>query len=540
MAYITENGERHWRPNRRQMEFLRIPDNVLEGFYGGAAGGGKSDVLIMEPIVKDWYKNPRFKGIIFRQNFPQLEKYTIPAAKDYYEPLGAEYNASKYIFRFPSGAMIFLSYLEKDSDARKHDTAEYNYIAFDELTGFTEFQYVYMLSRCRSSSRDLPAVARSASNPGNIGHSWVRDRFVKPAAAGGVIINQKLPNGKVSKAIFIPAFLRDNPYLNEDYANTLQLLPEAERKAKLEGDWWTFSGQVFTEFRKERYPDEPPNALHVIEPFAIPHWWPKVLGGDWGYTAKTWFGLCAIAPTGRVYLYKEFVAQKESIQSWGARLQNWIQHEPNVKAYELDPSAWQNRGEEKIIAEQISSATGLIFRKADNDRLGGKLLLHDMLRYTPRPPRWTVSGMFSEETSQYILRVYGIESYKEYLRSFEPDEPENNIPRLQIFSTCEEVVNVIPLCVYSERVGHTEDVAEFNGDDPYDGLRYVLKAVDRYVQEAEFASGYYNKVEEAERLLTDGNVTGYYRRMEKLEKEATDNVIPISRSKRFSRYANVS
>ena len=110
-----------------------MPSSIFEGFYGGAAGGGKSEVLLMDPIVKRYIDHPSFHGIIFRRTFRQLDESLIPRAKEKYGLFGAKYNDQKKEFRFPSGATIRFGYLETDDHAHDHQTAEYNYAAFDEL-----------------------------------------------------------------------------------------------------------------------------------------------------------------------------------------------------------------------------------------------------------------------------------------------------------------------------------------------------------------------------------------------------------------------
>jgi hypothetical protein len=146
---------------------------------------------------------------------------------------------------------------------------------------------------------NLPPIARSGSNPGNVGNNWVRDYFVKPARKGGVTLRSGI-TGQLR--YFLTVFVYDNPLVAEKdpaYLKMLEGLPEAEKKAKLYGDWWAFAGSVFPEFRVEHFGDEPENALHVIEPFDIPSWWPVVIAIDWGFKAHTWAGWFALSPDGQ-------------------------------------------------------------------------------------------------------------------------------------------------------------------------------------------------------------------------------------------------
>lgn len=524
VEFGKDSVDKIWLPHQKQVEFIEIPDTIFEAMYGGAAGGGKSELLLMLPIVRRWHENSRFKGIIFRRTFPQLEESLIPRSHEFYKPLGATYNDTKHVWTFPSGATIRFSYLDKDKDARDHDTAEFNYVAFDELTAFTEFMYRYLTSRIRTSVGDLPAIVRTATNPGNEGHVWVRDRFVAPAPEGGTLIFDELAQ---SHRLFIQAKLTDNPFLMEtdpNYINRLNILPEAERRAKIDGDWWIFAGQVFTEWREQRLRDEPPNACHVVPDFTPPLWWPRVVAIDWGYTAKTWVGWAAIAPDARAFLYKEYVAVKTDISVWSADIVRWSSDEREaIRQWIIDPSAEQRRGQ-KTIKQQVEDALGIGERLhlADNDRISGKMLMHEFLRWKPRPPRYIPKDGFRDEIASRILRISGQEAYEQYCGLFLPEPPESNLPRLQVCRRCRDFIKTLPSCVYKQKDGeNTEDVAEFNGDDSYDGGRYLVKAVDRYIKEAAEADVAFQKRAVIHNDLKEtGDWTRFHRRMEHLE--ATD------------------
>lgn len=476
-----------WRPTVKQEQFLSLPDDLDEALYGGAAGGGKSEMLLMLPIVKGWYKHPRFKGIIFRRQFPDLNRSLIQRSHEMgiYKALGGKYNGQDHVWTFETpagpGGTIRFGHLQTEKDVYSHKSAEYNYIGFDELTSFTEFQYKYMGSRLRTSIDGLPKVRRSASNPGDIGHSWVRKRFVEPYKHGGKVLYEPRTN---TYRIFIPAKLTDNPHLmkaDPNYINRLMALPEAERKALMDGDWWAFAGQVFNEWRENRYPDEPEHAMHVIEPFQVPYWWPKIIAMDWGFTAMTWVGWFAVAPDRRVFLYREYSCKKKYIEHWGADVLRASQFDGNIVKKTLDPSAWAQRGSPETIAAQLSRVTGWTdIEQADNDRLGGKMLVHEFLRWKERPAKYVPLEGYSEETEQFIYRMRGSEAVNEYRAMFKEDPPETNLPKLQVFNTCKKFIEVVPLCVYDEK--NPEDVAEFDGDDPYDGGRYGLKAVDEFTK----------------------------------------------------------
>jgi hypothetical protein len=518
---------RTWEPFPKQKKFLGLDFKIREALFGGAVDSGKTELLIMLPVAYGWHKHPAHAGILFRKTYQQLEKSIIPRAmRIYKKALGAHWNGTNKCWTFPSGAREYVGYLESEQDARDHDTNEYNLARFEELTQFQEFCYRFIVnSRLRSVIPELPPIARSASNPGGIGNNWVRDYFVKPFIKGDRIIQSAITK---QFRYFLQATVYDNPLRvlhDPAYIEMLKGLPEAEKRAKLYGDWWAYAGEVFKEFRPQHFEDEPENAVHVIEPFDIPAWWPVVLAIDWGYRAHTWAGWFAISPEGRVYLYKEYMVNKTSIQTWAAEITALSQNEirnGQLRSVELDPSAWQRRGTEKDIWQQFYDGTDRMLKphQADNARIHGKQIIHDMLRWQPRPERYVVDiSKYDPELAQRIIADYGLRAYNAYLAQFQEDKEEGPLPRLQIFNQCQHVIEAIQACNYNEDgKGSVEDVAEWNGDDPYDGLRYGLTAVDRYLngvtQEAEERRVIDNVVQT---LHLSQDYTKFYRQMEYLE-----------------------
>lgn len=476
--------------------------------------GGKSEVLLMLPIARGFTKHEKFKGIIFRRTYPELEREIIVRSQEWYKPTGAKYSDEKKRWVFPSGAIMQFGHLEYEKDARSYDTTEYNYMAFDELTSFTEFQYMYLvMSRNRTPENlkhILPPIARSGTNPGNVGHGWVRKRFIEPAPFGSIIVDAQTK----MKRIFIQSKVQDNPYADTNYLAQLSLLPEAERRAKRDGDWWTFSGQVFDDWRDEKFPDEPDNAQHVIPPFEIPKWWPRVLAIDWGFRAMTVALWGAISPDLRLHVYREFSCKQTKISTWATEIGKLSDGE-EIKHIVMCQSAWQKRGDEESIIEQFERHSGLTCSPADNERVAGKLLLQEYMRWRPRPKRQDASEGFNCEMAERILRRDGLTAYKGYIASFEEEKEESNLPRLQVFQTCKELRVALPLCVYDDK--KVEDVAEFSGDDPYDCVRYLVQVAELYMKENPEAE-HQRKVSEvlaAHEQTKD--MTSFYRRMERLD-----------------------
>lgn len=242
-----------WRPNPGpQSKFLA--SNAFEALYGGAAGGGKSDALLMGALR--YVHVPSYRALLLRRTFPELLRSLIPKSFTRYLAIGGRpVMSSQPHWTFPSGAVIEFGHLQHDHDVHKYQSAEYQYIGFDELTSFTEKQYGYMLSRLRTTA-DIPCRVRSGTNPGGEGHEWVLKRWspwLDPQSDVKAIPGQKLryvngPDGPewsdvgTLSRVFYPARVTDNPHLNEGYEEVLKGMDRVSRAQLLEGDWLSRPG----------------------------------------------------------------------------------------------------------------------------------------------------------------------------------------------------------------------------------------------------------------------------------------------------------
>lgn len=215
--------------NERQVEFLC--EFGLEGLYGGAAGGGKSSALLM--AAAQFVEQSPYAALILRRTYKDL---ALPGAlmdrsQEWWGGSDAHWDAKDHTWRFPSGATITFGYLEAEQDKYRYQSSEFQFIGFDELTQFSETQYLYLFSRLRKgSASDIPLRMRSASNPGGVGHIWVKTRFVSGAATS-------------PDRFFIRALLPDNPFTNqEEYERNLDMLDPMTRDQLKKGDWDVFLG----------------------------------------------------------------------------------------------------------------------------------------------------------------------------------------------------------------------------------------------------------------------------------------------------------
>ncbi len=521
-----------WKPNRKQAVFLALPWTIKEAFFGGGAGSGKSDVLLVYGIVLRLHENPLFKQVFMRRTYPDLKKEIVGRSREIYTKFGATFNKTDMVWTFPrpdqfggtggpnTGAQIFLGHCEQEKDVHNYDSMEISLFTPDELTNSTEYIYLYICQERNRAPKDsgLPSITRGAGMPGGIGHTFVKKRFVDPNPKGGEILVGKGGN----KRIYIHATLEDNrDNIDPSYSQSLDGRPEAERKAKKFGDWSAYQGLVFDEFRHMKFPDEPDNALHVIQPFDIPSWWPRMVIGDWGFAAMCYVGFYAISPSKRLYLYRELYWFKTKIEEWGTVLRDYIERE-TPRTIKFCQSANQDRGTEHTVQSQIEDAIGHSVELSVNSpgsRVATKMLLHEYLRWKPKPvaPPEELPP-YSEEYAQHLFRNKSEREYQSYLELFNPPQEETNIPRLQIFrcdadnhdghpNCCPIMIDAIQACNYEQtnKDGKpAEDVAQFAGDDPYDDIRMAVDSAEQYFVTA---VSEFEKVQQQEKLTQMFNLT---------------------------------
>lgn len=524
--------DNEWKPNNpKQIAFLGLPNSIFEGLFGGGAGTGKSEILMMYSIVRGWYNQQGFKQLFLRRTYPELKREIIPRSQDMYARLGGKFNKSDLVWTFPredqygsgfanDGGMIFFGHCEHEKDAKNYDGVEINLLSFDEITSFTEYIYTYIaLSRVRTSNPNLPAVVRSSGMPGDVGHTFVKKRFIDPCPTGNKLILGKGGN----KRIYIHTTLNDNIDGDPTYGQKLDGLNEAERKAKKFGDWTSFEGTVFDELRDKHHVGEPEHAVHVVEPFAIPDHWPKVIAIDWGYAANCSVGFAAISPEPRTYVYRRLGFKRKKIEEWAPDVRFFVDKDKPIDAV-ICHSAGQNRGDAQNIHQQVSEALGIPFRLGERDRIGGKTLIHEYLRWKEPDVVKVDPNQYSHDTAQWLLRNKSLAEYNRYIASF-TETPKQVLPKLRFFDTPEvrNILDALRACTYAKSSTDgkaKEDVAEFEGDDDYDMLRMLVRSADQFMGMGSETQAKLTAIENVnQQLLKTADVTAYYRNMRKLESE---------------------
>lgn len=221
------------RPTAKQQAFLLL--DCLEAMYGGAAGGGKSDALLMAAL--QYVDTPGYAALLLRRTFADL---ALPGAvmarsHEWLQGTDAAWNDRDKTWTFPSGATLTFGYLQTERDRWRYQSAEFQFCGFDELTQFSEQQYTYLFSRLRRGAEvEVPLRMRAASNPGGEGHAWVYDRFMPDLSAAAADHRRK------TGRLFVPARLTDNPYIDQaSYRKGLAELDDIERQQLEEGLWVT-------------------------------------------------------------------------------------------------------------------------------------------------------------------------------------------------------------------------------------------------------------------------------------------------------------
>lgn len=204
--------------------------DCLDAFYGGAAGGGKSDALLMAALQYVDIQN--YNALILRDTYANLVKPEglIPRADEWLMNTDARWNAESKSWKFPSGATLSFGYLERPRDHFNYQGAAYQFVGIDEAVNVRENQALYLFSRLRKlEGVDVPLRFRCTANPPTREQvdrgQWVKDRYVDERT-------------RKKGIIFIPAWMGDNPHLDVDtYRSSLKELDPITRKQLEDGDW---------------------------------------------------------------------------------------------------------------------------------------------------------------------------------------------------------------------------------------------------------------------------------------------------------------
>ena len=406
-----------------QTEFLAASETDV--LYGGAAGGGKSYAMLVDPLR--YAHRAAHRDLIIRRSMPELREL-IDKSRELYPKAfpGCKYREVEKMWNFPSGAKIEFGFLERDADVYRYQGQAYSWIGFDEITHLpTEFSWNYLASRLRTTDSEIIPYMRCTANPGGVGAHWVKKRYIDPAD-----YNESFEGSDGLTRKFIPAKLDDNPYLAKDgrYEKMLMALPPTQRKQLLEGNWDVNEGAAFTEFNLED---------HVIPPFEIPINWERVKGIDYGYASESACVWATIDPSdGTLIVYRELYQKGLTGQDLGYAITEMELQDPFSVAGVLDTAAWNRTGTTGPTVGETLVRQGHKLRRADKNRIQGKIQIHEYLRV------------------QHTGR-----------------------PKIQIFNTCPNLIREIQSIPLDS--SNPEDVDTRAQDHAYDALRYLIMSRPR-------------------------------------------------------------
>jgi len=283
---VVENHQIAFKPFPKQEIFLS--SEVDEVLFGGARGGGKTAALIIDAALKvrKWHYEgsdpfnlipvvdkysidyPEYRAIIFRREFTDIYLNFQPEAEKIYSKLGAVWREKRQCFIFPSGAKIHLAYCDNPDTLKKYIGGNYHYLGIEEVNQFPMGWIRDLGASIRSTNPELKPYKRYTTNPGGVGHVWLRRFFIDvcPPVRGPLVMNETYhleyhelypgapyTDEEGNTRQFIPSLVFDNPKLVDNdpsYVRYLNGLDNTKREMWLLGNWDVMGGVFFEEFSK--------------------------------------------------------------------------------------------------------------------------------------------------------------------------------------------------------------------------------------------------------------------------------------------------
>jgi hypothetical protein len=406
---------------------------ATELLYGGAAGGGKS-YLLRVSAIRWCLAVPGLAAYLFRRTHPDLRANHLHGPGSLPELLAPLMAAGKVTwseqraeFRFANGSLLKLAHLKHDGELIKYQGAEMQVLLIDELTHFPEAQYRFLRSRVRLGGLEVPKGLAGrlpriecATNPGSVGHAWVKRTWVTPQPPG-TVWRAPADEGGMRRQ-YVPARVADNPTLlalDPDYPDRLAGLGSpALVKALKDGDWDIAAGQALELFHRDR---------HVVEPFAVPAHWTRFRSLDWGSSKPFSVGWWAVSdgtrprmPAGAIVRYREWYGwtgrPDTGLRLTSARVAEGIREReaPGERiAFSVADPAVFSRSDGPSVAERMAEA-GVVLKRGANDRRAGFEAVRARLAGDERGPGLFV---FSTCTDGFLRTVPEL--------VLDPDNPED-------------------------------------------------------------------------------------------------------------------
>lgn len=424
-GYVPQPKQLDFHGAARSCDFPTGPTQV--GF-GGARGPGKSHALFAQAVIDDMQRFPGLKVLYLRK----IQKN----AREQFEDLrrsvlrNVPHSFKNGVLELPNGSRLFLGHFRHEKDIDQYLGIEYDLILVEEATTLSQGKYQALRDSNRSSKGFRPRIY-SSTNPGGVGHSWFKSKFIVPARdqqARGVT--------QEGDTRFIFGTVDDNKFNDPDYTKKLEQNTGWKLRAYRYGDWDIAAGQYFTNWSHEH---------HVITPFVVPVHWPAWGALDYGFTHPTSAHLLR-ENDGMIYVTAEYCVAKKLPSQHAPEIKAMFLRQgleiARVRPFVAGEDVFANKGDEnaKTIAKQYAQH-GIIFDHANMDRING--------------------------AGELLMLLGDVHATKPIA------------PRIQIFDTCTRLIECIPSLQHNPH--NPEDVLKVDvdedgngGDDPYDDLRYAL------------------------------------------------------------------
>ena len=435
-----------WRPTLRQRDVLSCP--VQELFFGGSRGPGKTDLLIADFDQMEQAYGAAANGILFRRTQPEFAEVL---RKCHVMLNGrAQWSEKDGMWRYPSGAILRLAYLDAFRHVGRYQGHEFTWIGFDEVTEYADpAPYLYMFS-CLRNTKGVPGLIRSTGNPGRPGHLWIEQRFVAGRDPREPFQD---PETKILR-VFMDAQLEDNPYLwqkDPDYENRLRgmSIDEATYQAQRYGRWDVHVGQALHEWNP---------SMHLMEPIRLDPRWPRWASLDWGTRRPYALLYFTRTPDGHVYQFRERYGIK--LGKYGEPVPN---HGTGENGYEVASDEWNNFACDNNVTDIVCDDSIV------QDHGVGDTVINQFKRVG-----WNVS-LASGPVKD---RKKGKAAVHNWLGKIMRD----GYPMFRIFDTCEHTIRTLPTLVYNSRTGDEEEIDKEGEDHIFDSIRY--SAMSRFADES--------------------------------------------------------
>lgn len=463
--------------HKRQTEaFQSIATEIL---YGGAAGGGKSHLMRVIAIIF-CAEIAGLQVYLFRRHFADLYKNHMEGAGSFIELMGpwidaglVKINYSDNVIRFWNGSKIHLCHCQHEKDVHKYLGTEIHLLLMDELTLFSEKMYRYLRARCRLGGLVVPEkykgklpMVLAGTNPGNIGHNWVKRVWVDSAPPMHVHRAAKTEGGMLRQ--FVPALLQDNPTLainDPDYIDRLEGLGRPELvKAMKSGDWNIVAGGAFDDVWSQRL---------ILPRFKVPAGWTVDRSFDWGSTHPFSVGWWAEADGTEVNLEggRVFCPPRGSL----IRIHEWY----GTKEIGTNEGL-------KLAAKDIAKG---ILEREKGLRDGGWIARTPMpgpadnqIGDRGRPDVETIAEEMAKAGVKWTAsdktpgsRIGGLELARGMMREAGKDRPETR--GLWFMEHCRAAISIVPILPRDEK--KPDDVDTDAEDHPWDETRYRCLAKKR-------------------------------------------------------------